>query len=40
MISAKDRARITREVSALVLNRPAKMCNFLEYKEQKIVYKR
>lgn len=37
---AKDKQRITREVSAAVLNRPAKMCNFLEYRDQKIVYKR
>jgi len=37
---AKDKARITREVSALVLNRPSKMCNFVEYKDTKIVYKR
>lgn len=36
----KEKQRITREVSALVLNRAPKMCNFIEYKEQKIVYKR
>ena len=36
----KERARIVREVTALVLNRAPKMCNFLEYKERKIVYKR
>jgi hypothetical protein len=40
MYTAKDKARITREVTSLVLNRAAKMCNILEYKEQKIVYKR
>lgn len=40
MYSAKDKARITREVSALVLSRAAKMCNIVEYKEHKIVYKR
>jgi len=40
MYSTKDKARITREVTSLVLNRAAKMCNILEYKEQKIVYKR
>lgn len=37
---AKDRARITRETSALVLNRAPKMCNFLDYKDKKLVYKR
>jgi AP-1 complex subunit sigma 1/2 len=39
-VPAKDKARITREVAALVLNRAPKMCNFVEYKEQKVVYKR
>ena len=29
-----------REVSSLVLSRAPKMCNFLEYKDQKLVYKR
>lgn len=38
--TAKDKARITREVTSLVLNRPPKMCNFVEYKEHKIVYRR
>ena len=37
---AKEKSRITREVSALVLNRAPKMCNFLEYKDMKLVYKR
>jgi AP-1 complex subunit sigma 1/2 len=37
---SKERARLTREVSALVLNRAPKMCNFLEYKDKKLVYKR
>jgi AP-1 complex subunit sigma 1/2 len=36
----KEKARVTREVSSLVLNRAPKMCNFLEWKDQKIVYKR
>jgi Clathrin adaptor complex small chain len=39
-LSSKDKAKITREVTTLVLNRGAKMCNIVEYKEQKIVYKR
>ena len=36
----KERGRIVREVSSLVLSRAPKMCNFLEYKDQKLVYKR
>ncbi len=37
---SKDKTRATREVAALVLNRAPKMCNFLEWKERKLVYKR
>jgi len=37
---AKEKAKIIREVTSLVLARPAKMCNFLEYRGMKIVYKR
>ncbi len=40
MYTAKDKARMTREVTTMVLNRGAKMCNIIEYKETKIVYKR
>lgn len=36
----KDKARIMREVTSMVLSRPPKMCNFIEWKDQKIVYKR
>ena len=39
-IPAKERSKLTREVSALVLGRPAKQCNFIEYKDSKLVYKR
>lgn len=35
-----ERDILQREVSALVLNRPARMCNFLECRGHKIVYKR
>lgn len=38
--TAKEKVRLTREISALVLNRSAKMCNVIEYKEFKVVYKR
>ena len=40
MRDSKERGRIVREVSSLVLSRAPKMCNFLEYKDQKLVYKR
>lgn len=39
-LSQKDRAKITKEVSNVVLARPAKLCNFVDWKDQKIVYKR
>ena len=38
--SAKEKARTVREVSAIVLARQAKQCNFVEYKGMKIIYKR
>ncbi|CDR36313.1 CYFA0S01e00474g1_1 [Cyberlindnera fabianii] len=39
-LSQKDKAKITRELTALVLARRAKMCNVSEYKDSKIVYRR
>jgi hypothetical protein len=38
--TGKEKARAIREVTAMVLSRPAKQCNFIEYKDRKIVYKR
>mmetsp|Transcript_1277 Transcript_1277/g.1698 ORF Transcript_1277/g.1698 Transcript_1277/m.1698 type:complete len:157 (-) Transcript_1277:87-557(-) len=38
--ASKEKVRIVREVTTMVLNRPPKMCNFIEWKDQKIVYKR
>ena len=38
--SSKDKARAVLEVSAVVLSRQQKQCNFLEYKDKKIIYKR
>ena len=38
--AAKEKARAVREVSAVVLSRQQKQCNFLEYKDKKIIYKR
>jgi hypothetical protein len=39
-LSQKDKAKIVKDVTQLVLARRTKMCNFLEYKESKIVYRR
>jgi AP-1 complex subunit sigma 1/2 len=38
--SAKEKSRTVREVSAAVLARQQKQCNFLEYKDKKVIYKR
>lgn len=38
--SLKEKTRIIREVTSLVLSRPHKQCNFIEFKDKKIVYKR
>lgn len=39
-ISQKEKSKITRELTTLILARRAKMCNVLEYKDIKIVYRR
>jgi len=39
-VTAKDKAATLREVTAAVLARAPKMCNFLEWRERKLVYKR
>ncbi|CAB76027.1 AP-1 adaptor complex sigma subunit Aps1 [Schizosaccharomyces pombe] len=39
-LSIKERAKIIRDVSSLVITRKPKMCNFVEYKGEKIVYRR
>ena len=36
----KEKKKVTRELTSLVLARKPKMCNFLEWKDLKIVYKR
>jgi len=36
----KERQKIIKEVTNLVLARKPRSCNFIEYKDQKIVYKR
>ncbi|ROT35665.1 hypothetical protein SODALDRAFT_301301 [Sodiomyces alkalinus F11] len=39
-LSPREKAKIVKDVSQLVLARRTRMCNFLEYKESKIVYRR
>ncbi|KAL0083556.1 AP complex, mu/sigma subunit [Phycomyces blakesleeanus] len=39
-IPPKEKAKIVKDATQLVLARRVKMCNFLEYKDQKIVYRR
>lgn len=36
----KERTKILREVTSRCLERPSKLCNFLEWRDGKIVYKR
>lgn len=36
----KDRARIIKEVTPMVLCRTAKACNFIDWKDMKLVYRR
>lgn len=38
--SQKEKAKITRELTTVIMARRAKMCNILEYKDMKIVYRR
>ncbi|KAK2800842.1 hypothetical protein FQN50_007983 [Emmonsiellopsis sp. PD_5] len=39
-LSPKDKAKIIKDVTQLVLSRRTRMCNFLEYKDTKVVYRR
>ncbi|ORX64003.1 Adaptor protein complex sigma subunit [Basidiobolus meristosporus CBS 931.73] len=39
-LSQKEKTKIVKDVSQMVLARRAKMCNFLEYKDTKVVYRR
>ncbi|WIA18505.1 hypothetical protein OEZ86_002082 [Tetradesmus obliquus] len=36
----KERARVVKETTPLVLSRPLKLCNFVDWKNLKLVYKR
>ena len=40
LFTDKEKQKHIREVSAMCLSRPQKLCNFLEWREYKIVYKR
>lgn len=39
-MNAKEKTRAVRELSAQVLSRPPKMCNFIEWQDKKVIYKR
>ncbi|KAJ1444008.1 clathrin assembly complex putative, partial [Ochromonadaceae sp. CCMP2298] len=39
-MTAKEKTRAVRELTATVLSRPAKMCNFIEWQDKKVIYKR
>lgn len=39
-MSHKAKAKIVKDVTALVLARKARMCNILEYKETRVIYRR
>ena len=39
-LSSKEKSKITKDVSTLVLSRRNRMCNFIEYKDSKVVYRR
>ncbi|KAL9057703.1 MAG: hypothetical protein Q9162_002177 [Coniocarpon cinnabarinum] len=39
-LAPKEKAKIVKDVTQLVLARRTRMCNFLEYKDSKIVYRR
>ncbi len=39
-MSPKAKLKITKDVTQLVLARRTRMCNFLEYKDSKVVYRR
>lgn len=39
-ISQKEKNKMIKEISSIVLSRRAKMCNFIEYCDLKIIYRR
>eukprot|EP00598_Pedospumella_elongata_P004171 CAMPEP_0184972708 /NCGR_PEP_ID=MMETSP1098-20130426/4666_1 /TAXON_ID=89044 /ORGANISM="Spumella elongata, Strain CCAP 955/1" /LENGTH=162 /DNA_ID=CAMNT_0027495059 /DNA_START=48 /DNA_END=537 /DNA_ORIENTATION=- len=38
-MTAKEKTRAVRELTATVLSRPPKMCNFIEWQDKKVIYK-
>jgi DNA gyrase/topoisomerase IV subunit A len=38
--SQKDRSKLLREITNMIISRPSKLCNFLEWRDGKVVYKR
>ena len=40
VVDQKVKKKTQREVTQLVLSRPSKLCNFIEWKDQKIIFKR
>lgn len=36
----KERTKVVKEITPLILARPLKLCNFLDWKNYKVVYKR
>ena len=39
-MTQKEKLKIIRDITPTVLARPAKLCNFLDWKDSKLVYKR
>jgi hypothetical protein len=39
-LSQKERAKIMKEVTPIVLSRAPKLCNFVDWRDAKIVYRR
>ena len=39
-LSQKERAKIVKEVTSIVLPRAPKLCNFIDWRDGKIVYRR
>jgi AP-1 complex subunit sigma 1/2 len=39
-LSTKEKQKFIKEINTLVLTRPANQCNFLDYNDYKIVFKR
>jgi AP-1 complex subunit sigma 1/2 len=38
--TSKEKSKIMKELQNLILNRPPRLCNFLEWKSYKLVYRR